>query len=341
MPLPKTVNPSRAATRDRTSPTPAPTWFPGLVLVLATALFFTGCKPTTPPTLRIAINAWPPGELLFLAREKGFFAEAGVQVDIIEFASLTDSRRAYERGQVDGLAATLVEVLAARDASGRDLRVCRIINFSDGADVLVARNESVADLSALRGKRVGVEPASVGLHLLTRALDRAGLGLDDLQPVAKFQTTLPGALLSGEVDAVVSHPPDSTNLLSNPAFHVLFSSRELPGEIVDVYAFDAEVIRRAPQALAAFKQAMDRAFHELEQDPEGSCLIMARRHRTDPASFAQSLRDGIALVKPEQQHAYLGRSGLLAPVLVSLARTLRYHQIIRPDQDPVACLELP
>lgn len=337
---PANVNSSRASGGDRALALTSGALLTFALLIFA--IFLTsGCQRQEPPTLRIAINAWPPGELLYLAREKGFFAEAGVNVEIVEFSSLTDSRRAYERGQVDALAATLVEVLAARDASGRDLRVCRIINFSDGADVLVARTDRVASLSDLRGRRVGVEPASVGLHLLTRALDRGGLGLGDLETVAKFQTTLPGALRSGELDAVVCHPPKSLSLISDPDFKVLFSSRELPGEIVDVYAFDADVIRRAPHALASFNQAMDRAFQELDRTPEDACRIMARRQRVDPATFAASLRDGISLVNPEQQRAYLGRNGGLAPVVVALARTLQHLQVTRPDADPVACLELP
>ena len=80
----------------------------GLAL-LALSLGSCSTERAHPTPLRIGINAWPGYEFLYLAQEKGFFREAGVEVQLIEFNSLSDVRRSFERNQIDGFAGTMVE----------------------------------------------------------------------------------------------------------------------------------------------------------------------------------------------------------------------------------------
>ena len=80
--------------------------------------------------LRVGVNPAPGYELIFLAEEKGFFREEGVEVRLVEFTCLADCRRAFERGQVDLIGGTVVRVPVGRE-SGRYSP--RIVDVSDGA----------------------------------------------------------------------------------------------------------------------------------------------------------------------------------------------------------------
>ena len=64
-------------------------------------------------TIAIGITQWPGFEYLFIAQKQGFFKQAGLNIELVELDSLAEVRRAFERGKVDGMAATLVEVLEA------------------------------------------------------------------------------------------------------------------------------------------------------------------------------------------------------------------------------------
>jgi NitT/TauT family transport system substrate-binding protein len=65
------------------------------VRVLAAAVALAGLASCTfyEQPLRIALIRWPPFEFMHLAQEKGFFAEEGVEVRIIEFAAVNDTQR--------------------------------------------------------------------------------------------------------------------------------------------------------------------------------------------------------------------------------------------------------
>ena len=69
----------------------------------------SGCNRSSREPIKFATNPWPGYDPLYVARDKGFFEEAGLDVTLVDLTSLGASRRAFERGQVDGCGATLVE----------------------------------------------------------------------------------------------------------------------------------------------------------------------------------------------------------------------------------------
>ena len=78
------------------------------VCIAAGAILVTGCGQAPQPPVRIGINFWPGYEFLYLAEKQGFFKQEGVPVELIQFSSMGDARRAFERGQVDAMAVTLI-----------------------------------------------------------------------------------------------------------------------------------------------------------------------------------------------------------------------------------------
>lgn len=314
--------------------------FASAVVVAASwglALMLLGCGSPDVPKLRIALNTWPAYELIYLAQEKGFFREAGVDVRLLEFGSLADARRAYEMGRADALATTIVEVLMARDDSPRDLRIVRLFDFSSGADMLVARAET-ASVADLRGKRVGVELASLGIYLLARALELEGLTLADVKPVSGDQQALREALLSQELEAVVTYGPDSVAILREPGFHVVFSSRQIPGEVADVLAVDADTLRQHPAQVQGLLHGLDRAFAYLQQQPEDATRLMADREGLAPQEFRQLLTDGMTLVAPAEQAPYLRAGGPLHKAVQDAARALRDVHLISSRPEVLDCI---
>lgn len=304
--------------------------------VLGALLLLLGCGRPETPKLRIALNTWPAYELIYLAQEKGYFRDAGVDVRLLEFGSLADARRAYELGRADALATTIVEVLMARDDAARDLRIVRLFDFSSGADMLVAGPET-ASVADLRGKRVGVELASLGVFILARALELEGLTLAEVEPVSGDQQSLREGLLSREFDAVVTYGPDSVAILREPGFHVVFSSRQMPGEVADVLAVDADILRQHPAQVQALLHGLDSAFAYLLQQPEDATRIMADREGLAPQKFRQLLTDGMTLVAPAEQAQYLRADGPLHKAVQDAARALRDLQLISSRPEVLDC----
>lgn len=303
------------------------------LLVAMTALLLSlGCAPEQAASLRVGINPWPGYEFLYLAQEKGFFLEAGLEVRLVEFSSLSDARRAYERGQINVLATTVIEVLQARDHSARSPQIVHVVDSSHGADVILAR-PGLADVASLRGARVGLELASLGVYVLARGLEQHGLSLADVTLVAMDQLSMEDAFRRGEVDAIVTYPPTSIKLLRDAKAHAIFSSAEIPGEVVDVIAIEAAVNTRRPADVAKFLRAYHRAKAYAQAHPAEAYRIMAAREGLTPEEFRVALTEGIRLHSESDQPAFLRPGGTLAAVIDHTDRILRQSgQIKGPDR---------
>src|ERR1035437_4801547 len=172
-----------------------------LLLAVAALPFNFGCSPEKPASLRVGINSWPGYEFLYLAQEKGFYREEGLEVRLVEFNSLSDTRRAYERGQINVLTSTVIEVLQARDNSPRSPQIVRVVDYSNGADVILAR-PGLTNSASLRAAGGGLELASLGVYVLARGLERSGLSLADVKMVPVNQLSMEDGYRRGELDAI-------------------------------------------------------------------------------------------------------------------------------------------
>jgi NitT/TauT family transport system substrate-binding protein len=302
-----------------------------LAWICVSLALLSACSPP-PRELRIGINAWPGYEFLYLARQKGLFAAEGVDVEVVEFNSLPDARRAFERGQIDGLGTTVIEVLQARSHSERPLQIVRVVDYSDGADVVLARGgiQSVADL---RGKRVGVELASLGVYVLARALETGGLSLGEVQAVPSDQLSMEEAFASGELDAVVTYPPSSVRLSREARAATVFTSASIPGEVIDVLAVDARVAAERPGDVVALLRGFERALAYARTHPDDAYAIMAAREGITAQEFAAVLADGVRLVDGAAQAQYFAPGGSLDRVIDASDRYLRaVGQLDGPDR---------
>lgn len=302
------------------------------LLWLPLTLLLNACSSQPPQPLRIGINAWPGYEFLYLAEQKGFYKELGLPVKLLEFSSLADCRRAFERNQIDGMCSTVVEVLQALDHCTRKPQIVRVLDWSNGADVILTQpaRDSVAQL---RNARVGVELASLGVYLLGRALERNGMTLADVRTAPMDPLSMEEAFEQKTLDAIVTYPPHSIQLQRSGAARSVFSSSEIPGEVVDVIAIDESVRRARPEAVSKLLQGLDRAMAFLRKSPEEALRIMAEREGVSVRDFEQALREGVVMLGATDQEAYFAPGGKLSAILDATDRILRLNaQIKGPDR---------
>lgn len=301
------------------------------VMVACTALAVAcGSLPAEP--LRVGLNAWPGYEYLYLAQERGFYASEGVQVQLLEFGSLSDTRRAYERGQLDAMGASIVEALTVRDHSPRTPRIVRAIDYSDGADVILGQAWLRAP-GQLAGALVGVEPAALPSLLFARGLERLGLDPARVRTAALDQAAMEAAFHRGELDAIVTYPPVSVRLVRDFGARPIFSSADIPGDIVDVLVVEADVIQQRPGDVARLLRGFDRARRFAREQPDVAATVMARREGLTPAEFRAALSDGVVLLGDADQARYLSPGGTIERA-VRHADTLlrRAGQLTRPPR---------
>lgn len=233
---------------------------------LALAALFAGgnlasCANREPP-IRIATNNWPGYAMLHLAGAQGYLKQPNER--IIEMPSTTACLQALAAGSIEGAGLTLDETISAI-ADGIDLRVVAVLDVSNGADVLLAK-PSITSLSDLKGHRIGVEQTAVGAVMLSAALQHAGLRANDVKIVSTPVNEHRARFISGEVDALITFEPVTSQLAATGA-RKLFSSANIPGQIVDVLALRASALDASPNAVRALVSGHFRALADWRNKP--------------------------------------------------------------------------
>jgi NitT/TauT family transport system substrate-binding protein len=255
---------------------------------VAPGLSVLSCVPQPKEPLRLGVNAWPPFELLYLAQEQGFFKDEGVEVDLCDFSSYTGILRAYHKGNIDGFLATLNEVMIADNF--QDIpAVVLVADYSFGADALIAR-DGIASPASLRGRTIAFEESALGSYMLERVLESGGLRSSEVKVLNKLPEEGSQAFRNRQVDALITYQPDLGKLLREKGAHVVFSSREIPGEIVDVMALRKTALSdRAPE-VRRLVNAWFRALKYLEDHPDESAATMAKRQGVSIDEFQEGLK---------------------------------------------------
>ena len=304
-----------------------------VALLAAISLGVSGCSDSQTSTLRIAVNPWPGYGYFAIAEEKGLFAEAGaLDVEIIETASLGDSVRAFERGQVDLIGGTLAELSDINHHGRRPARAILVLDRSLGGDMIVS-GPSINRLEALEGKRLALEPGSANVLVLAAAANRSALDLDRVTLVPMPQTEMPTALKKGRVDAAISYPPTAQDLLALPGTHRLFDTGDAPNAVVDVLIAADEAIDRKAKPIAALVDAHERALAWSRAHPEAAAHILAR-HTHLSVDEISSLKDSIEMLSVAEQQPMWATDGPLIPALIGATSILsRLHDHRAPAMD--------
>ena len=185
----------------------------------------------TGPTLKIAYSDWPGWVAWEVAIQKGWFKEAGVNVEFKWF-DYVPSMDAFTANKVDAVAVTNGDALVTGNGGGKS--VCILANdYSDGNDMIVAK-PGIKSMADLKGKTIGVEVGFVDHLLLLHALKANKMTEKDVKIKNVKTDDTPNALKSGAVDAIGAWQPNSGAALKElPGSTAIFTSADVKGLIYD------------------------------------------------------------------------------------------------------------
>ncbi|WP_086481000.1 ABC transporter substrate-binding protein [Oceanospirillum sanctuarii] len=297
-----------------------------LPLILLSALLIQGCESPQPP-LKVGTNIWPGYESLYLARHKGFLDES--QVSLVEKVNATQVLRAFKSRQLDVAALTMDEALTLM-ASQKNLRVIAVMDFSQGADVLLAKPE-IQSLEDLAGRTLVVEKTAVGAIMLQGALERAGL---EGYEVAVHNAGVNQHIAMWEqedVAAVVTFEPFKS-LLEAKGAHVLFDSSETPRRIMDVLVTTAETAEARPDQLSHLLKGHFSALDYMSRNRAESARVMSARLKIAPDQVWQSF-EGLHIPGLQENRMLLGNSEEFMAQIRTLEQLMLKAGLIAEDVD--------
>ncbi len=138
---------------------------------------------------------------LVVAQQRGFFAEAGLEVEMIEPADPNDPPKLVAAGKAP-LAVSYQPQLHMQAAAGLPLARIGTLVATPLNTLLVLDDSPVKELADLKGRKVGFSVGGFEDAILRVMLAPAGLTIDDITLI-NVNFSLSPSLLSGQVDAVI------------------------------------------------------------------------------------------------------------------------------------------
>lgn len=278
-------------------------WF--ALNILLTGILLAGCGDAANPAgtadkkenSMVVIGLMPDTDSLpfIIAREKGFFAEEGVEVRLQPFKSAMDRDAALQSGNLDG---AVSDLLAAAFAKAGGFNV-KVTSRTDGSYRLVtAPAEGNADLLALRGKEIAVSKNTIIEYVTDRILSANQISEDSVKKVVIPQIPTRLELLQQGKLAAATLPEPMGSIAVHNGCHYLVSSNEL-GINPGIMLFTENAVKTKKDSLRAVYRAYNKAVRYLRETPRAEYIDLA----VEKSGFPPAAREALAL--PDYQEARL------------------------------------
>lgn len=203
------------------------------------------------PTLKLGLTTWIGYSPFYVADALDLYKKYDLKVKLQTFTDPAMLPSALAGSAIDGALMTYDQVVGAA-GQGQNFKVVMPVDYSYGGDAVLAE-KSITKVSQLKGKKVAYAPLSPSDFLLAYALKINGMSDKDIQPVNMTPEAVPAAMASGATPAGVTYEPNVSQILDagKGKYHVIYSSREAPGIITDVLAFDVKKLGKDDKQIMA------------------------------------------------------------------------------------------
>ncbi|MBX6322554.1 MAG: ABC transporter substrate-binding protein [Rhodospirillaceae bacterium] len=298
----------------------------GVLLACAAGALMAGLAapaPAAADTVRIAHSTWVGYGPFYIARDKGFFKENGVDVELIVMEDPKERFPTLMADKIDLLASTVDTALLYLKKPD-DFQYVIAVDDSNGGDGIVA-NKDIKSIADLKGKKVAVNEGSVSEFYLNVLLAEAGLKESDLQIVNMTAGDAGGAFVSKRVDAAVTWEPWLTKGKTSEHGHLLVDSSTTPGLITDVLIGKTSWLAAHPKEVQAIVKSWNEAVAYYHAHPDEAIAIMAKGvggWLKDPKEFEATL-SGIKIYGEAENKSFFGTAAKPGPLHHTVEQAIR------------------
>ncbi len=249
--------------------------------ILIAALFSLPAQAATTAQKLTVILDWfvnPDHAPLIVAKEKGFFAERGLDVELIAPADPNDPPKLVAAGKAD-LAVSYQPQLHIQVAEGLPLTRIATLVATPLNSLVVLEDGPVKSIADLKGRKIGYSVGGVEEALLKVMFAKYGLTLDDVSLV-NVNFSLSPSLISGQVDAVIgayrNFELNQMDIVGRPGRAFYIEEEGIPA--YDELIVVANNARLKDPRLKAFIDGLEAGVEYLINHPDESWSLFIKRY---------------------------------------------------------------
>lgn len=285
--------------------------------------------PAEAEKIKVGHDYWVGYSAVFVAHAKGFYEEAGLDVELVAFPGPGDSLPPLIAGSLDLNLTTLHNITMMAGTQGTPISLVYLLDSSFGADAIVARKE-ITDVAGLKGKKVAVTLNEVNHLMLILALESVGLSEEDVTLVNLDGTEAGTAFLAGAVDAACTWEPWISRALADGSGHAIFSTVDIPNTIINVVCATKEMQEARPEAIAKFIAATDKGSKFLKANPGEGAEIVGKKLEAPAADITEMLATDV-IFDLEDSQKLMAPGGQIEQTIGKIITFLKSKKLIELD----------
>lgn len=224
----------------------------------------------------------------------------GIKINFVQVNDYVESVNQYTAGKFDGVTVANMDALTIPAAGGKDTTAIIIGDYSNGNDGVLLKGAN--GLAAIKGRQVYLVELSVSHYLLTRALEKAGLKSTDVKTVNTSDADIVAAFGAADVNAAVAWNPQLSVMKGEPGVTQVFSSADIPGEILDLMVVDTATLKANPnlgKALAGIWYETVALMQRDDAEGKAARAAMAKLSGATPEMFDSQLKTTFLYADPK------------------------------------------
>jgi len=223
----------------------------------------------------------------FVALEKGFYREAGLDVEIVRGSGSADAIRAVAAGRAPLGFADTGTLVVSRSSHGLPVKVVAMVYNRAPHCIFCLEEAGVRTPKDLEGKKIATPPGSASTTMFPAFVRATGINADKITRVAVDTSALPAVLASRQVDCVslfyVAQPLLERRLAPKKITRLLYADAGLEFYSNGIIVGDS-FLKEHPDVVRRFVAATVRGMESAFADPAEAGRIMNTYHpQIEPA----------------------------------------------------------
>ena len=221
-----------------------------------------------------------PAVIPYIALDKGFFKEEGLDVEAKMFSSGREALQALltKRAQVQSVSETPVVHAIIQ---GNEIVTVATVAEHIEAKLLARKDHGIKQPADLRGKRVATLPGTNSDYFMHMFLNKYRIGLDQVKIVNMPPPEMVVAFVNGNIDAYFAWEP-----------HIFYGKKRLPKESIVFYPeelyrgrttvnMNPDFVREHPEVVRKLIRGFLKAEDFVRQHPEEAIDLVSQRLKID------------------------------------------------------------
>ena len=279
------------------------------VMIIVYLLLSGACLAESPRELDVVLD-WYPNALhafLYVAIEKGYFADEGLKVNIRFPANDNDAMSLVAAGRADVGLYYQQDVIQVRANQGVPVKSIGAVVQGPLNIVLALKDRGIASPTDLVGKTVGYAGTQLSEALVRSIMEYVGADYSDVTLI-DVGFDLMSAMTTGNVDAtigcLVNHEVPQ---LEEEGFEVTYFDLDdygVPTYYEGIFLASDTMIEQEPDTLQSFLQACAKGFDDMKADPEAALRILLDNQEAENFPLSETVeRSSMTVLLPMMETA--------------------------------------